>query len=197
MTFQRLANAQLVIRPFEPADADEFVRAAHESIETVGKWMSWCCHSFTRENALEWFTNCEQDREAGRAFDMGIFCATTGQLLGGAGINQLSPHHRYGNIGYWVRQSRQGFGIARQAVALLRDFGFQQLGLFRLEIVMGVGNTASEAVAISAGATFECRARNRIFLHGHPLDALIYVILPAREHLSNLFGSNNKLNNSK
>ena len=37
---------------------------------------------------------------AGRAFDMGIFCATTGQLLGGAGINQLSPHHRYGNIGY-------------------------------------------------------------------------------------------------
>ncbi len=37
MTFQRLANAQLVIRPFELADADEFVRAAHESIETVGQ----------------------------------------------------------------------------------------------------------------------------------------------------------------
>ena len=37
MTFPRLANTKLVIRPFEPADADEFVRAAHESIETVGK----------------------------------------------------------------------------------------------------------------------------------------------------------------
>lgn len=36
MTFQRLANTQIVIRPFEPSDADEFVRAAHESIETVG-----------------------------------------------------------------------------------------------------------------------------------------------------------------
>lgn len=36
MTFQPLANATLVIRPFEPGDADEFVRAAHESIETVG-----------------------------------------------------------------------------------------------------------------------------------------------------------------
>lgn len=85
---------------------------------------------------------------------MGIFCAATGQLLGGAGINQLSPHHRYGNIGYWVRQSRQGQGIAQQAVALLREFGFERLGLFRLEIVMGVDNTASEAVAIAAGATF-------------------------------------------
>ncbi len=37
MTFQRLANANIVIRPFEPADADEFVRAAHESIETAAR----------------------------------------------------------------------------------------------------------------------------------------------------------------
>ncbi|ELM3618607.1 GNAT family N-acetyltransferase, partial [Aeromonas sobria] len=29
MTFQPLANAKLVIRPFVPADAEEFVRAAH------------------------------------------------------------------------------------------------------------------------------------------------------------------------
>ncbi|MFB2859696.1 GNAT family N-acetyltransferase [Aeromonas hydrophila] len=181
MTFQPLANATLVIRPFEPGDADEFVCAAHESIETVGQWMSWCTPSFNREQALAWFVTCDQDRAAGRAYDMGIFCAATGQLLGGAGINQLSPHHRYGNIGYWVRQSRQGQGIARQAVALLRDFGFQQLGLFRLEIVMGVGNTASEAVAIAAGATFECLARNRIFLHDQPLDAHIYALVTAAE----------------
>ncbi|MGY6039243.1 GNAT family N-acetyltransferase [Aeromonas sp. AE23HZ002T15] len=179
MTFQPLANAKILIRPFEPGDADEFVRAAHESINTVGTWMSWCTPSFNREQALGWFATCDQDREAGRAYDMGIFCAATGQLLGGAGINQLAPHHRYGNIGYWVRQSRQGKGIARQAVALLRDFGFTQLGLFRLEIVMGVGNAASEAVAIAAGATFECRARNRIFLHGQPLYAHVYALVPS------------------
>ena len=179
MTLPRLANANLVIRPFEADDADEFVRAAHESIDTVGSWMSWCTPSFNREQALAWFATCDQNRAAGRAYDMGLFCATTGQLLGGAGINQLSPHHRYGNIGYWVCQSRQGKGIARQAVALLRDFGFTQLGLFRLEIVMGVGNAASQAVAIAAGATFECRARNRIFLHGQPIDADIYALIPS------------------
>lgn len=117
---------------------------------------------------------------------MGIFCAATGQLLGGAGINQLSPHHRYGNIGYWVRQSRQGQGIAQQAVALLREFGFERLGLFRLEIVMGVDNTASEAVAIAiaAGATFEYRARNRIFLHDRPLDAHIFSLAPKNHSFS-------------
>ncbi len=36
MTFQHLANANIVIRPFKQSDADEFVRAAHESIDTVG-----------------------------------------------------------------------------------------------------------------------------------------------------------------
>lgn len=178
MQLTTLANDKIVIRPFEPGDADEFVRAAHESIDTVGSWMSWCSPSFNREQALAWFATCDQDRAAGRAFDMGLFCTATGQLLGGAGINQLAPHHRYGNIGYWVRQSRQGCGIARQAVALVRDFGFQQLGLFRLEIVMGVGNIASEAVAIAAGAAFESLARNRIFLHGQPLDAHIYALVP-------------------
>ncbi|MBL0526108.1 MULTISPECIES: GNAT family N-acetyltransferase [Aeromonas] len=180
MQLTTLANTQIVIRPFKQSDADDFVRAAHESIDTVGRWMSWCTPSFNREQALAWFATCDQDRAAGRAFDMGMFCAATGQLLGGAGINQLAPHHRYGNIGYWVRQSRQGQGIARQAVILLRDFGFERLGLFRLEIVMGVGNIASEAVAIAAGATFECRARNRIFLHGLPLDAHIYALVHAK-----------------
>ena len=33
MAFPPLANAQIVIHPFEPGDADDFVRAAHESIE--------------------------------------------------------------------------------------------------------------------------------------------------------------------
>ena len=68
MPFQRLANAnaKLMIRPFEAGDADEFVRAAHESIETVGKWMSWCSRSFTRESALEWFATCDRIYSPGR-----------------------------------------------------------------------------------------------------------------------------------
>jgi ribosomal-protein-serine acetyltransferase len=44
---------------------------------------------------------------------------------------------------------------------------------------MGVGNSASEAVAIASDATFECRARNRIFLHNRSFDAHIYSLVPA------------------
>lgn len=34
MTFPRLANANIVIRPFESGDADEFVRTVYEPIDT-------------------------------------------------------------------------------------------------------------------------------------------------------------------
>ncbi|MGL5407940.1 MAG: GNAT family N-acetyltransferase [Shewanella sp.] len=84
---------------------------------------------------------------------------------------------RLANAKLVIRPFEPGVSV-RRAVALQRDSGFEQLGLFRLEIVMGVGNTASEAVVIAAGATFECRARNRIFLHGQPLDAHIYALVP-------------------
>jgi len=41
---------------------------------------------------------------------MGLFCAATGQLLGGAGINQLATHHRYGNIGYYPSKAKASPG---------------------------------------------------------------------------------------
>lgn len=172
------ASEKLVVRPFAAADAKAFAAAARESVQTVSPWMPWCISSFSEENALEWFAVCDRERGVGRAYDMGVFCRSSGEFLGGASINQLSPYHRYGNIGYWVRQSRQRLGIAKHAVATLCEFGFEQLALFRLEIVVAVGNVASEAVAISAGATRECVASNRVFLHGRPADAYVFALTP-------------------
>lgn len=178
MPITPLATEKLAIRPFVSADANEFAAAVRESVQTVGPWMPWCTPTFAQGNALEWFAVCDREREAGRAYDMGVFCPLSGQFFGGASINQLSPYHRYGNIGYWVRQSKQRTGIAKQAVNALCDFGFEQLALFRLEIVVAVGNFASEAVAVAVGATRECIARNRIFLHGKPVDAHVFALTP-------------------
>jgi ribosomal-protein-serine acetyltransferase len=177
MLVQPITADKLVIRPFVAADAYEFAAAARESVQTMNPWMPWCTSTFTEEKALEWFATCDQAREAGRAYDMGAFCPSTGSFLGGASINKLYDH-RFGNIGYWVRQSRQRQGIARHAVATLCKFGFEQLALFRLEIIVAVGNTASEAVAVASGATRECVARNRLFLHGKPVDAHVFAITP-------------------
>ncbi|BBA36306.1 putative ribosomal-protein-serine acetyltransferase [Methylocaldum marinum] len=53
----------------------------------------------------------------------------------------------FGNIDYWVKQSRQGQGIATRAVRLVAPFDFSRIGLTRLEFVAVVNNYASRRVA--------------------------------------------------
>jgi RimJ/RimL family protein N-acetyltransferase len=57
------------------------------------------------------------------AFAFVITDALDGTLLGGTGLNNLSLEYRLANLGYWVRSSRRGQGIAPAAARLLACFG--------------------------------------------------------------------------
>jgi RimJ/RimL family protein N-acetyltransferase len=59
------------------------------------------------------------------------------------------------DIGYWVRTSQTGLGLATAAVRLVARFGFEDLGLRRLEMLIATDNLASRRVAEKVGATFE------------------------------------------
>ncbi|MNG35492.1 hypothetical protein D3C84_1222450 [compost metagenome] len=48
----------------------------------------------------------------------------------------------------------------------------------RVEIVIAEGNTASEELARKVGAQFEGKARNRLQLHGRPVSASMFSLVP-------------------
>jgi RimJ/RimL family protein N-acetyltransferase len=102
----------------------------------------------------------------------------TGKLLGSCGLNRLEWLARFGNLGYWVRTSAAGTGIATGATRLLLGFAFERLGLFRVEIVAAVENLASQRVAEKVGATREGCARNRCRAGGVQHDAFVYSVIP-------------------
>ena len=104
----------------------------------------------------------------------------SGELLGGAGLNDIRHPHRFCNLGYWVRQSRQRQGIALRCVQALASHAFGSLGLYRVEIVVAVGNLASEGVAVKSGALHEGIARNRLYLQDQPVDAHLFSLVPQR-----------------
>ena len=168
----------LCIRPFQKGDGPAFVAAALESLATVGVWMPWCHAKFSIADAEAWFDSCQRNLDAQVAYDVGLFSATDGELLGGISINQLNRVHNFGNIGYWVRQTRQRQGIASRAVLSISEFGFGRLGLTRLEIVVAEGNGPSRRVAQKAGATFEAVVRNRLLMRGTPRSAAVYSLVP-------------------
>ena len=173
-----LLSPDLCIRPYQADDAEAFAQAVRESVASVGPWMPWCHPAYTVDEAHAWFAMCERGRAAGSAFEFGLFDAAGGTLLGGAGLNQINRQHNFCNLGYWVRQSRQRRGVARGAVRMLAGYGFEELGLTRIEIVIALGNTASEAVALGAGAQREGVARNRLLIHGQAQDATMFGLLP-------------------
>jgi RimJ/RimL family protein N-acetyltransferase len=87
--------------------------------------------------------------------------------------------HRFCNLGFWVRQSRQRQGIALRCVEALASHAFEKLLLHRVEIVVAVGNHASEALAVKTGALRECFARNRLFIHNQSVSAHVFSLVPA------------------
>jgi RimJ/RimL family protein N-acetyltransferase len=141
--------------------------------------MTWCRPDFATGDALQWFAACRDNAGTRSAFEYGLYTLDGAHLLGGVGLNQIDWIHRRCNLGYWVREPCQRQGIALAAVAALSKFSFQDLGLQRVEIVVAVGNTASAGVAEKSGAVFECVARNRLLIHGKPVAARVYSLIPA------------------
>lgn len=106
-----------------------------------------------------------------------VIASDRGDYLGGCGLNQLRPLDRVANLGYWVRTSQAGQGIATRAVQLLVDWAFQNTNLIRLEIVVAVDNDASRRVAEKLGTRCEGGLQRRFFLNGRSVDALMFALL--------------------
>lgn len=177
MSFER-RHGNVLIRPFTDADADAFHEAVLASVDTVGRVFSWCHAGYSLADAQAWMTRCQRAWESRSDYPFAIVDADTGRLLGSVGINHLHPIHRNGNLGYWVRSGATRNGVGRTAVRLIARFGFETLGLVRLEIITPLENVASQSLAKSVGATLDCVAGNRIVVDGRAEAAHVYALLP-------------------
>lgn len=174
-----LVDEPLRLRPWQPRDAEDLLDAARSSVASVGRWLPWCHAGYDLDDARTWISHCQDGWSRGEHFAFPIFDLRTGEMIGGCGLNQLNHQHRSANLGYWVRQSRQGKGIAARAAALVARFGFEQLGLIRIEIVVMPDNRASLRTAEKTGARFEAVARHRLWANGQAHDAAVYGLTPA------------------
>lgn len=173
-----LFTSDFAIRPFREGDAAAFLDAALESVDSVGRWLPWCRSDYSLADAEQWIDLCARNLELGNAHSMGIFARDGGGLLGGIGINQINREHNFGQVGYWIRQSQQGRNLAARALQLMTRYGFETLGLSRLEVVVQVDNLASRRVAEKAGAAFEGIQANRLVVRGVPYAAAMYSLTP-------------------
>lgn len=163
------------IRRYRDSDAPELYSAVRESLVELSVWMPWAHPEYTLTDAANWITATQNGHADGSMYDFAIV-SSDGRYLGGCGLNQISRFNAVANLGYWVRASAMGRGVAVKAVKLVSDWALRNTDLNRLEILAAVQNVRSQRVAEKAGAHREGTLRKRLMLHGRPTDAVLYSI---------------------
>lgn len=174
----QLSDGTIVVRPHRAEDCDAMYTAVVESMAELSRWLPWCHAGYAREDAASFIALSAQAWTQAAHYPFAILAAGNDSFLGGIGINHIVRPNRLGNMGYWVRTSRTGQGIASAAVRLVSRYAFESLGFTRLEIACIPTNALSRRVAEKAGARFEALARNRLVMHGTACDASVYGLVP-------------------
>jgi RimJ/RimL family protein N-acetyltransferase len=174
-----LSDDAVRIRRYCAEDIPLLFEAARESVNEMFAWMPWCHQNYSLEESAAFVLSREAAWNQKAECDFAILDVKTNRLLGGVGLNQFNRDHDFANLGYWVRSSSTGRGVATAAVLLAARLGFEDSGLHRIEIVAAVGNIASQKVAEKAKARREGVLRNRLLLHNRPHDAVMYSLVMA------------------
>lgn len=175
---QSRTTERLELRPFRRRDLESLWEAVHDSWPELAKWLPWANAGYSRLDAIRFIRESSSAWLEGRAFDFAIRDrADPAHHLGNISVWHTSKRERSGEIGYWVRSSATGAGVATEAAARVAAVGFEELDLHRITLRIAVGNRGSERVAEKLGFTQEGLLRKEVLVHGVWLDHTLWGML--------------------
>jgi len=172
-----LREADLVLRPFRPGDAEAVLSACQDP--RIQRWTN-IPRPYLPRHAIDFVTGySEHAWRTGTGAPMGVFDAATGDLLGSNGLIMVQRDYRMGEVGYWVAPWARGRGVATAATRAVARWGQTALGLERIAWRAEVGNQASRVVAHRLGFRMEGVLRAGAPRHdGHRVDCWSASLLP-------------------
>lgn len=106
---------------------------------------------------------------------LAVVARDTQTLVGFVRLGLASPGTA--ELGYAIRHDAWGRGYATEAAAMMLDYGYQTLGLHRIQAACGPDNLASQRVLDKLGFQQEGRLRHHVFTNGAWRDSLLYSLL--------------------
>lgn len=151
----RIESKRLVVRCYNPSDAQMLADSVRESVEHLKPWMPWAHNEpepfEEKVKRLQYFRG---KFDLGQDYVYGIFHRDETRLLGGTGL-----HTRLGDreleIGYWIHKDFINQGLVTESTAALVKVAFEIIHVHRIEIHCDPGNLASAAVPRKLGFTHE------------------------------------------
>ena len=169
-----LTTERLTLRPFIADDAFDVERLA--GMREIADTTLTIPHPYPHGAASEWILTHTPAWEAGSAATFAVVETKSGRLVGVASL-VLNRAHRRGELGYWIALDRWNQGYATESNRCLMDFGFEVLGLHRIEARHFIRNPASGRVMQKLGMRQEGIERESALKGDHYESLVVYSIL--------------------
>lgn len=176
----RLVSRRLILRCWNPIDADLLTQAIQASVDHLKPWMPWAHLEPTTMDARIAILRSFRSRfDRDEDYVYGIFNLQENQVLGGTGL-----HTRAGEgaleIGYWIHKDFTHQGYATETAAVMTRAAFEIYNVNRVEIHCDPMNFFSAAVPRKLGFTHDATLRQRIKqADGSWRDSMVWSLLAA------------------
>lgn len=116
-----------------------------------------------------------------KLINWGIYLKTTGKLIGTIGYVNIYPDNHRAEIGYLLDTAFHLKGIMHEAVQVVVDFGFKNLGLHSIEAVVHARNFASSKLLEKNKFVKEAYFKDYFFHEGKFIDVGVYSLINPSE----------------
>lgn len=154
-----LRNERVILRPLQLSDEELLWPIAQET-----ELWTYGLKDLSRPGALRSYINSAiVDRENGTALVWIIIDATTGKAVGCTRLAEISWKDERGQIGWtWIGKDFQGSGLNKAMKYEILKYGFEVLGLNRIELKADERNLQSRRAIEKIGAKYEGTLRQHL-----------------------------------
>jgi ribosomal-protein-alanine N-acetyltransferase len=169
-----LETERLRLRPFTTDDAPEVERMAGE--RRVSEMTLNIPHPYPVGLAAQWIASHSPAAADGSFYSFAVVRKDSGILLGGIAITPTARFRR-AEIGYWLGIEHWNNGYTTEAARRIVAFGFEQLGLVRIQATCYPRNPASARVMQKIGMAYEGLLQGYSYKDGVQKDIAMYAML--------------------
>ena len=170
---------RMVIRCWEPGDAALLKEAIDSSLDHLRPSMPWARNEpQTLEEKIALLRRFRGSFDLGQDFVYGLFASDESSVVGGSGLHTRVGQDAF-EIGYWIRASEVGRGLATEATGALTRVAFEVCGVDRVEIHVEPANERSIAIPRRLAFTEEVTLRRRLDAHeegGDRRDMIVFTL---------------------
>ena len=167
-----------MLRGLRVADSYDMYEYAHRA--DVTRYLTWQPHP-NREYTKEYLEYILTRYRAGEFFDWAVIWHEDGEpsdkMIGTCGFTRFDYSNNSAEIGYVINPEFRGRGIAGEAARRVIRFGFDELGLNRIEAKYMDGNVASRKVMEKIGMKYEGTMRGSLKIGGEYRDVGVCAML--------------------